>query len=141
MTVASPLFRVILDDLDFRALVEIDDLLLGYPDEWFGREIILVTNDVSDETIAEFDAGTQEGLLEMLEEGDADMRIKFGVHILRNLVNGRKGRVFLLTFPFRGDVVVKIGQSNDTGVHVDIVALQVKGKSGAVHALMVLQSR
>lgn len=63
MTVASPLFRVILDDLDFRALVEIDDLLLGYTDEWFGREIILVTNDVSDETIAEFDAGTQEGLL------------------------------------------------------------------------------
>ena len=63
MTVASPLFRVILDDLDFRALIKIDDLFLGYPDEWFGREIILVTNDVSDETIAEFDAGTQEGLL------------------------------------------------------------------------------
>ena len=45
------LFRVILNDFDFRTFVEINDLRLGYPDERFGREVVLVADDGTHETI------------------------------------------------------------------------------------------
>ena len=53
----SRLFRVILNDLEFRVFIEVNDFLFVYANEGLRGKIVFVADDVAHEAIIQFDAG------------------------------------------------------------------------------------
>ena len=91
--------------------------------------------------IAEKNTRAKEGILDIHQHGQTDLRIERRIHLPRNLRHRIERRTARIALAFDRDVVIEIRHSNDARIDMDVVALAVEREATAVHALMMLHRR